>query len=104
MGQWQKIALARAFYRNAQIVILDEPTSAIDPKSEYLIFNNLFKHTKNKTVLVISHRFSTVRNTQRIYVLKNGEIVEQGTHKQLIKLNGIYKEAFLLQKKGFDKI
>lgn len=103
-GQWQKVALARAFYKNSPILILDEPTSAIDPKSEYEIFEKLFDFAKDKTVIIISHRFSTVRNADRIIVLDDGKIVEEGSHKQLIKLNGMYKEAFDLQKKGYEDV
>jgi ATP-binding cassette subfamily B protein len=103
-GQWQKIALARAFFKNSPILILDEPTSAIDPKAEYEIFEKLFDFAKDKTVIIISHRFSTVRNADRIIVLDDGKIVEEGSHKDLIKFGGQYKEAFDLQKKGYDDI
>jgi len=107
VGQWQKIALARAFFKDAPVLILDEPTSAIDPKSEYSIFNNIFaidekEKTDDKTILIISHRFSTVRNANRIIVLEGGEIVESGSHEELLKIGGIYKEAFDMQKKGYE--
>ncbi|NCT55935.1 ABC transporter ATP-binding protein [bacterium] len=103
-GQWQKIALARSFYKDSPILILDEPTSAIDPKAEYEIFQKLFDFAKNKTVIIISHRFSTVRNADRIIVLDNGKIVEEGSHAQLIAKGGMYKEAYDLQKKGYEDI
>lgn len=103
-GQWQKIALARAFYKDSPILILDEPTSAIDPKAEYEIFQKLFDFAKNKTVIIISHRFSTVRNADRIIVLDGGKIVEEGSHTQLIAKGGMYKEAYDLQKKGYEDI
>ncbi|MBP7859653.1 ABC transporter ATP-binding protein [Patescibacteria group bacterium] len=103
-GQWQKIALARAFFKNSPILILDEPTSAIDPKAEYKIFEKIFDFAKEKTVLIISHRFSTVRNANRILVLDGGKIVEEGTHKELLEKNGMYKEAYDLQKKGYEDV
>lgn len=102
-GQWQKIALARAFYKDAGVLILDEPTSAIDPKSEYEIFQKLFRYAEKRSVVIISHRFSTVRNASKIYVIDDGKIIEQGTHEQLMKLDGEYKEAFELQKKGYEE-
>jgi ATP-binding cassette subfamily B protein len=100
-GQWQKLALARAFFRNAPILILDEPTSAIDAKAEYEIFENVQKLQQDKTVIIISHRFSTVRNADRILVLNNGEIIEQGDHTTLMKKKGLYEELFTIQAKGY---
>jgi len=100
-GQWQKLALARAFFRNAPILILDEPTSAIDAKAEYEIFENVQKLQKDKTVIIISHRFSTVRNADRILVLDEGKIVEEGNHEKLMKKKGLYAELFELQAKGY---
>lgn len=100
-GQWQKLALARAFYRNAPILILDEPTSAIDAKAEYEIFERVQKLQKDKTVMIISHRFSTVRNADRILVLDGGKIIEEGNHEKLMKKNGLYAELFNLQAKGY---
>src|SRR5205085_5302154 len=82
-GQWQKLALARAFFRNAPILILDEPTSAIDAKAEYEIFQNVQTLQEDKTVIIISHRFSTVRNADRILVLDDGKIIEEGNHEKL---------------------
>ena len=87
-GQWQKIALARGFLRDAQVLILDEPTAAIDAKAEAEIFNRVEKLSRDKTVIIISHRFSTVRNADKIYVIDEGQIVESGNHKELIELNG----------------
>jgi ATP-binding cassette subfamily B protein len=100
-GQWQKLALARAFYRNAPILILDEPTSAIDAKAEYEIFERVQKLEKDKTVVIISHRFSTVRNADRILVLSDGKIIEEGNHQQLMKNNKLYAELFNIQAKGY---
>lgn len=101
-GQWQKIALARAFFRNAPILILDEPTASLDAKAEAEIFNRVGKLSKNKTVIIISHRFSTVRNADKIYVIDNGQIVEAGSHEELMKLNGQYTTLFKLQAKGYQ--
>lgn len=101
MGQWQRIALARAFYRNSPILILDEPTAAIDAKGEYEIFERLFEFSKDKTVIIVSHRFSTVRKADKIFVVDHGSILEQGTHEELLKLNGKYAEAFNLQAEGY---
>jgi len=100
-GQWQKLALARAFFKNAPILILDEPTSAIDAKAEYEIFERVQKLQKDKTVIIISHRFSTVRNADRILVLNGGKIIEEGNHTDLIKLSGLYAELFQLQAQGY---
>lgn len=100
-GQWQKIALARFFYRDAPLVIFDEPTAAIDAASEAKIFSKIYEFFTGKTVIIISHRFSTVRNADRIIVLDDGKIVEQGSHEELLKLNGKYAEGFRLQAEGY---
>lgn len=101
-GQWQKIAIARMFYRNAPILIMDEPTAAIDAISEAKIFNNIYKFMKGKSVIIISHRFSTVRNADRILVLDKGRIIEEGDHEKLINLKGKYYESFTVQAKGYS--
>ena len=101
-GQWQKIALARGFLRDAQVLILDEPTAAIDAKAEAEIFNRVEKLSRNKTVMIISHRFSTVRNADKIYVIDGGRIVESGSHKELMELNGQYATLFHLQARGYQ--
>ncbi len=101
-GQWQKIAIARFFYRNAPLVIFDEPTAAIDAISEYNIFNKIYDFFKGKTVIIISHRFSTVRNADRILVMEHGKIVEDGTHDTLMKLDGYYAKSFKLQAEGYS--
>lgn len=101
IGQWQKLAIARAFYEQAPVLILDEPTSAIDAEAEYEIFNNLQKTYTNKTLILVSHRFSTVRNADKIYVVENGRITERGSHQQLLKLGGKYARMFNVQAKGY---
>lgn len=100
-GQWQKIAIARFFYRDAPLVIFDEPTAAIDAVSEYNIFNKIYEFFKDKTVIIISHRFSTVRNADRIVVIDEGKVVEQGSHEELMEKNGYYAESFRLQAEGY---
>ena len=100
-GQWQKLALARAFFKNAPILILDEPTSAIDAKAEYEIFQRVQELQKDKTVIIISHRFSTVRNADRILVLDEGTIIEEGNHEALMKKKGLYAELFNIQAQGY---
>jgi len=102
-GQMQKIAIARVFYRDSPIILLDEPTASIDAISESKIFNRLYKTVKNKTLIIVSHRFSTVRNAQRIIVIDKGKIVEQGSHQELLKLNGLYAKSFNLQAKGYQE-
>lgn len=100
-GQWQKLAIARFFYRNAPLVVFDEPTASIDAVSEYNIFNKIYDFFKGKTVIIISHRFSTVRNADRIIVLDHGEVVEQGSHDYLMGTGGYYSKAFNLQASGY---
>lgn len=101
-GQWQKIAIARAFYESAPVLILDEPTSAIDAEAEYKIFNNLHSSYEDKSFLFISHRFSTVKNADKIIVLDGGKIVEEGPHKDLIELGGKYAKLFKLQAEAYQ--
>ena len=96
-GEWQKLALARAYLRDAQLLILDEPTAALDARSEYEVFERFAELTEGKMALFISHRFSTVRMADRIVVLANGRIAEDGSHQQLMALGGRYSEMFELQ-------
>ena len=101
-GQWQRVALARAFYRNPNVLILDEPTAAIDAKAEYTIFNSIFKNQVEKSAIIISHRFSTVRRADRIIVLEKGRILEEGSHIELTKnAKGLYREMFEKQAEGY---
>jgi ATP-binding cassette subfamily B protein len=96
-GEWQKVALARAYLRDAQVLILDEPTAALDARSEFEVFQRFAELTAGKTALFISHRFSTVRMAQRILVLEKGRIAEDGSHEQLFSLGGRYAEMFEMQ-------
>jgi ATP-binding cassette subfamily B protein len=96
-GEWQKIALARAYLRDAQLLVLDEPTAALDARSEHEVFERFSELTEGKMALLISHRLSTVKIADRILVLENGKIAEQGHHEQLIKTGGGYAEMFELQ-------
>jgi len=96
-GEWQRLALARAYLRNSQLLILDEPTAALDARSEYQVFQRFSELTTGKMALFISHRFSTVRMADRIVVLESGRIVEEGTHEKLTRLGGRYAEMFELQ-------
>jgi ATP-binding cassette subfamily B protein len=101
-GEWQKVALARAYMRQAQVLILDEPTSALDARAEYEVFQRFAALTQGKTAVLISHRFSTVRMADRILVLQFGELIESGTHAELIEQKGKYAELFALQAKGYQ--
>ncbi len=100
-GQWQKLAIARFFYRNAPLIIFDEPTAAIDAMSEKKIFDKIYKFFNGKTVIIISHRFSTVRNADRIIVFEKGKVIEHGNHDQLMALGGTYAKAFKTQAEGY---
>ncbi len=97
IGQWQKIALARAFLRDSQIIVLDEPTASLDARSEYEVFEHFRQLTAGRTAILISHRFSTVRMADRIYVLQDGRIVESGNHTELVARGGLYAQLFEIQ-------
>ncbi|HYL28280.1 MAG TPA: ABC transporter ATP-binding protein [Gemmatimonadales bacterium] len=100
-GEWQKVALARAYMRDAQLLILDEPTAALDARAEYEVFLRFSELTAGKMAVLISHRFSTVRMADRILVLRGGELVEDGTHEALVARGGLYAELFQLQAAGY---
>jgi ATP-binding cassette, subfamily B, bacterial len=97
VGQWQKVALARAFLRDAQIIVLDEPTSSMDAKAEYAVFKNFRQLVSDRTGILISHRFSSIRMADHIYVLKGGKIIEEGSHEELIGCGGTYAQLFEIQ-------
>jgi ATP-binding cassette, subfamily B, bacterial len=101
IGQWQRMALARAFYRDADLVILDEPTAALDPRAEQALFEKTRELFKGRTVVLISHRFSSVRSADRILVMQAGRIVESGSHEQLMDERGLYHELFTLQAEAY---
>jgi ATP-binding cassette, subfamily B, bacterial len=96
-GQWQRIAAARGFYRSAPLLIMDEPTAALDARAEYALFTSIPKHAEHRSVLLITHRLASVRHADRIYVLHHGRVIEQGTHAELLALAGQYAELFNLQ-------
>ncbi len=100
-GQWQRLALARAYLRNAQILLLDEPTASLDAVAEAEVFDAFSELTQDRIALLISHRFSTVRMAERIVVLSGGQIVEEGTHDQLVAKNGAYEKLFTLQAENY---
>ncbi len=100
-GEWQKLGLARAFFRDAEILILDEPTAALDPLSEYELFERFARLTERKTGVLISHRFSTVRMADRIIVLEDGACIEQGSHAELLARGGTYAKLFTTQAKHY---
>ncbi len=100
-GQWQKIALARAYMRDAQLLILDEPTSALDARAEHEVFQRFSDLIEDKSAVLISHRFSTVRMADRILFLEHGQLLELGSHEELLAQNGKYAELFHLQAQGY---
>ncbi len=101
IGEWQKIALARAFMRDAQIIILDEPTSALDARAEEEVFQRFKELAKGRTAIIISHRLSTVKMADYIYFLKDGRIAESGTHRELVERGGRYAHMFEIRAKHY---
>jgi ATP-binding cassette subfamily B protein len=101
VGEWQKLALARAFFRDAQVVVLDEPTSAMDAMAEYAVFNAFRRVVEGRTAILISHRFSTVKMADRIFVLEGGRIIESGNHEDLIRQGGTYARMFETQARSY---
>ena len=102
-GQWQRLAIARAYAKNAPVLILDEPTSAVDAKSEMEIFDRLNKEMKLNTLVFISHRFSTIKDAERIVVLHQGKVVEDGTHLQLMGNKGKYFDLYTIQAERYKR-
>jgi ATP-binding cassette subfamily B protein len=102
-GQAQKLAIARVFAKNPDVVILDEPSSALDPIAEYNMYRNMKKLSENKAVIFISHRLSSARIADKIYMLENGTVIEKGTHDELMRLNGQYAEMFNLQAQNYQE-
>jgi len=100
-GEWQKIAIARAYMRDAQVLILDEPTAALDARAEYEVFVRFNQLMAGRMAVVISHRFSTVRMADRIVVLGDGRVIEEGTHEELLAREGLYSELFEMQAAGY---
>ena len=100
-GEWQKIAIARAYMRDAQLLILDEPTAALDARSEFEVFQRFKELSHGKTAVLISHRFSSVRMADRILVLAGGQVEAMGTHEELLAEGGRYAELFELQATGY---
>ena len=100
-GEWQKVALGRAYMRDAELLILDEPTAALDARAEYEVFQRFVDLTRGKMAVLISHRFSTVRMAHRILVLDQGRLIEDGTHEELLQQEGRYAELFTLQAEGY---
>lgn len=94
LGQWQKLAISRAFMNDAAIIILDEPTASLDAEAEYELFQNFKELIGDSTCVLISHRFSTVKMADRIYVINDGSVVESGNHSSLIRKKGLYADLF----------
>lgn len=102
-GEAQKVAVSRAFYKNCPYVIMDEPSANLDPVAEYNLNKAMMEAAENKTVIFISHRLSTTRNADKIYVMENGTIIESGTHSELMNKNGKYAYMFNLQAEKYQK-
>ena len=101
-GQWQRIAVARGFFRAAPLLIMDEPTAALDARAEYALFSSFREHARGRSVLIITHRLASVRQADRVYVLHDGRVTEQGTHAELLARRGRYAELYTLQASQYD--
>src|ERR671915_2417312 len=101
IGQWQRVALARAFFRDAPFVILDEPTASLDARAESNLFERMRELLHGRSVVLISHRFSSVRSADRIYFMHEGRVVEEGPHDELMSVGGLYAELFTLQARAY---
>ena len=101
VGQWQRIAIARGYFRDAPFLILDEPTASLDPRAEAAVFDSIRELYEGRTVLLISHRFSSVRSADRIYVMADGEIIEHGSHTELMDAAGTYHDLFTIQARRY---
>ena len=100
-GQWQRIAIARGFYRDAPLLICDEPTAALDARSEHALFQTVLNHATGRTILLITHRLANVRRANRIYVLDRGRVVESGRHDELLAAGGLYSDLYTLQASAY---
>ena len=100
-GEWQKLAIARAYMRDAQVLVLDEPTAALDARAEFEVFQRFKDLSQGRTALLISHRFSSVRMADRIAVVEDMTILDEGTHDELVAREGRYRELFDLQAQGY---
>ncbi|GAA3146090.1 ABC transporter ATP-binding protein [Nonomuraea roseoviolacea] len=103
-GQWQRIAVARGFYRDAALVIFDEPTSALDARAEHALFERIRSHADGRTIVLITHRLASVRYADRIYVLDHGHVAEQGTHEELMARDGLYADLYALQASAYQEV
>ena len=103
-GQWQRIAVARGFYREAPLLIMDEPTAALDARAEYALFSSFRQHARGRSVLIITHRLASVRQADRVYLLHGGRVAEQGTHAELLARRGRYAELYRLQASQYDPV
>ena len=102
-GQWQRLALARAFMRPASLVVLDEPTASLDAEAEHEVFARMALLKRDRTALLITHRFANVRESDRVVVLDGGAVCEEGTHTELLGRDGLYAKMFRLQAKGYQE-
>ncbi|HLX48026.1 MAG TPA: ABC transporter ATP-binding protein [Streptosporangiaceae bacterium] len=103
-GQWQRVAVARGFYRSAPLLIMDEPTAALDARAEYALFSSIRRHAEGRSILIITHRLASARHADQIYVLHEGRVIEQGRHPELMALGGQYAELYRLQASQYDRL